>query len=57
MKFVTLFPEMENVHLIKSCGMIPYVLHKYHGYDSKIVGYNNHGNYDYINTEVKGLKI
>lgn len=57
MKFVTLFPEMKNVHLIKSCGMVPYILFKYYDYDSKIVGYKNDDNYDYINNEVKGLKI
>lgn len=56
MNFVTLFPEAENVHLIKSCGMVPFVLHKYFGYNSTIVTYNN-DNYEYLNSEVKGLEI
>lgn len=57
MRFVTLFPELENIHLIKDCGMIPFIMHKYYGYDSTIAGYKNDKNYDYINTQVKGLKI
>lgn len=57
MKFVSIFPELENVHLIKDCGMVPYILYKYYGYDSKIVGYKNDNKYDYINSEVRGLKI
>ncbi|MEG6570381.1 glycosyltransferase [Thermoanaerobacterium thermosaccharolyticum] len=56
MNFVTLFPETENVHLVKDVGMIPFILHKKYGYDSKIVCYNN-GDYPYLNNEVKGLKI
>lgn len=56
MRFITLFPEAENVHLIKSCGMIPYIMHKYYGYDSTIVSYKN-GDYNYLKNAVKGLKI
>lgn len=56
MKYVTLFPEAENVHLIKSCGMIPFVMKKFYGYDSTFVCYEN-GNYDYLDNEVKGLKL
>jgi L-malate glycosyltransferase len=51
-----LFPECRNVHLIKDVGMIPYILYKYYGYDSKIVCYNNE-TYSSLNKEVKGLKL
>lgn len=54
--FVTLFPETENVHLTKDVGMIPYIMHKYFNYDSRIVCYRN-GEYPYITNEVNGLKI
>ncbi|MDN5316594.1 MAG: hypothetical protein PWR08_718 [Thermoanaerobacterium sp.] len=56
LNFVTLFPETENVHLVKDVGMIPFILHKKFCYDSRIVCYNN-GDYPYLNNEVKGLKI
>ena len=39
--FVTLFPRIENIHLIKDVGMIPYCMSKYYGYDSYIVLYKN----------------
>lgn len=57
MNYVVLFPEAENVHLTKDVGMIAYVLHKYHNYDSTVVCYKNNNNYSYLDTEVKGLKI
>ena len=57
MNFVTIFPETENVHLVKDVGMIPYIMYKYFGYNSKIVCYKNNQNYEYLENEVKGLKI
>lgn len=54
-KFLTIFPNAENVHLIKDVGMIPYILHKEYGYDSTIATYKN-GEYPYLDTDVKGLK-
>lgn len=56
MNFVTIFPETENIHLIKDVGMIPYIMYKEYGIDSKIVCYKN-GDYPYLNSDVKGLKI
>lgn len=53
--FLTIFPNTENVHLIKDVGMIPYTLHKDFGYDSTIASYEN-GEYSYLNSEVLGLK-
>lgn len=54
-RFLTVFPNTENVHLIKDVGMIPYILYKEFNYDSTIASYKN-GEYPYINTDVKGLK-
>lgn len=54
-KFLTIFPNAENVHLIKDIGMIPFVLHKEYGYVSTIASYNN-GTYPYLDAELKGLK-
>lgn len=56
MNFVTLFPETENIHLIKDVGMIPYIMHEKFGFNSTIACYKN-GEYPYLNKEVKGLKI
>jgi hypothetical protein len=56
MTFVTLFPGATNIHLTKDVGMIPFIMHKYYGYDSTLVCYKN-DEYDYLETEVKGLKI
>lgn len=55
-KFLTIFPSADNVHLIKDIGMIPFVLHKEYGYDATIACYNN-GEYPYLDTDVKGLKM
>lgn len=54
-RWLTLFPDTENVHLIKDVGMIPYILHDKLGYDSTIVSYQK-GAYPYLEKEVKGLK-
>ncbi|MFT8314220.1 MAG: glycosyltransferase family 4 protein [Clostridium sp.] len=56
MKYCVLYPKAENVHLIKDVGMIAYKLNRLYGYDSYVVSYNN-DKYDYLNNEVKGLKI
>lgn len=55
-RYVTIFPNTLDIHLIKDVGMIPYMLYKYHGYDAYIATYNN-GKYDYLDSEVKGLKL
>lgn len=55
-RFVTLFPAAENMHLIKDVGMIPFILHKYYGYDSTIACYDL-GDYSFLESEVAGLKI
>lgn len=55
-KFVTIFPELENIHLIKDVGMIPYVMQKEYAYQSYIAAYYNE-KLNYITTEVNDLKI
>lgn len=53
-RFLTLFPKAENVHLIKDVGMIPYNLSKQHKLISGIASYEN-GQYTYLKNETKGL--
>ena len=54
-RFLTLFPNAENVHLIKDVGMIPYILQKEMNYDCTLASYKN-GTYPYMISEVNGLK-
>ncbi|VVB63778.1 D-inositol-3-phosphate glycosyltransferase [uncultured archaeon] len=54
--FATFFPSCENIHLTKDVGMIPYVLHRDFGYDSRLICYEN-GEYPYLKTEVPGLEL
>ena len=56
MRYFMQYLKTENVHLVKDMGMIPYLLHKNYGYDSTVVTYK-HGDYSYLENEVKGLKI
>lgn len=41
MKYVTIFPECEPVHLKKDVGMLPYALGRYCGYEYSIICYDN----------------
>lgn len=56
MRFVTIFPEAENIHLIKDVGMIPYIMNKEYGFKSKIVCYKN-GSYPYKENEFKNIEL
>lgn len=56
MRYLTLFLEAENVHLIKDVGMIPYTLYKEYGYQSSLACYHN-GEYPYADLELKGLNL
>jgi len=56
MRYCVLYPQTENVHLIKDVGMIAYKLHKLFNYDSFIASYDN-GKYPYLQNEVNGLKM
>ncbi|MDE1192045.1 MAG: glycosyltransferase family 4 protein [Arachidicoccus sp.] len=55
-RFLTFFLNTENVHLTKDVGMVPYILHKYYGYESALACYKN-GDYPHLENEVNGLKI
>jgi glycosyltransferase involved in cell wall biosynthesis len=55
-RLVALWPECLNVHLTKDLGMVPFILHKYHHYDSAIACYGIE-DFPYLDAEVKGLKI
>jgi glycosyltransferase involved in cell wall biosynthesis len=54
-KFVTLFPETEDVHMVKDMAQIPYYLYKKYGYDSEIVTYQN-GEYP-SHKYIEGVKL
>ncbi|GFP76747.1 glycosyltransferase family 4 protein [Clostridium fungisolvens] len=56
MKYCVLFPQAKNVHLIKDVGMIAYKLHKLYSVESYVACYNN-DRYDYIDGDLKGLKL
>lgn len=56
MRFVTLFPQAENVHLIKDVGMIPYIMQMSYGYQATLACYGQ-GDYSYLRSEVQGLTI
>lgn len=55
--FATLFEKAENIHLIKDVGQIPYLMHHYFDCDSILVTYKNKKSYEYLENEVKGLKL
>lgn len=54
--FYSILLGIKNVNLIKPEGMIPFELQKF-GYDSYITCYDENEKYDYLNKELKGLKI
>lgn len=56
MRYCVLFPQAKNVHLIKDVGMIAYKLHKLYSVESYVACYNN-DSYDYIDSDLKGLKL
>jgi glycosyltransferase involved in cell wall biosynthesis len=55
--FVTLFPDAENVDLVKDKGQIAYQMQKNLGYKSTLVCCRNSPAYPYLETETKGLNI
>ncbi|TVR40826.1 MAG: glycosyltransferase [Cryomorphaceae bacterium] len=55
--FVTLFPPAGNTHLTKDVGQIPAAMHRFHGYHSQLVAYNNDHDYPALDTEAKGLEL
>lgn len=55
--FVTIFPDAQDVHLIKDVGQIPYLMHKQFGYDATLLVYASGAQYRHLNDAVHGLKI
>jgi glycosyltransferase involved in cell wall biosynthesis len=55
-KYCVLYPEAENVHLIKDVGMIAYKMYKLFNYEAFVACYEN-DSYEYLDKEVKGLKL
>ena len=56
-RFVTLFTDTENFHLVKDVGQIPYFMFKTKEYDGELVAYQNNLDYPYLRNEVNGLKL
>lgn len=56
-RFVTIFTEAENFHLVKDVGQIPYFMYKTEGYEGELVTYQNEPDYPFLKDEVKGLKL
>lgn len=54
--FICVFPQGENVHLVKDVGMIPYFLYKGNYYSSTVAFYEEKIKLPYLESEVKGLK-
>lgn len=55
-KYVVLYPECTNVHLIKDIGMIGYFFHKKYAYHA-IVACSRNGEYPYLDSCVPGLEL
>ncbi|MEQ1308514.1 glycosyltransferase [Acinetobacter bereziniae] len=53
--FICIFPQGENIHLIKDVGMIPFVLGKEGYYNTTIAFYEDQINLPYLRNEVNGL--
>lgn len=56
-RFVTIFTDTENFHLVKDVGQIPYFMYKTQGYEAELVSYQNSTDYPYLKNEVNGLKL
>lgn len=56
LRFVIACEVIDNVLLMKPHGMLPYTMYKHYGYDAEVVTYR-HGDYPYLEHELKGLKI
>jgi len=56
-RFTLLFEALENVHLHKDVGQIPFQMQKYFGYRSQIVCRQNEERYNYLDRELQGLDL
>ena len=55
--FTTIFPNAENVHLIKDVGQVANSMAETGEYEAKLVCYKNSSAYSFLNTEANYLKI
>ena len=56
--FSCIFPQSENVHLLKEIGMIPYTMQKDFGYRGQVVCYQNESEYPYLKNPLNnGLEL
>ena len=46
-----------NKQLLKDCGLVPYLLHKNHGFHSVMVGLKVDDNYPYLEKYLRGLEL
>ena len=56
MKIAILFERLQNVHLLKDVGMVPYLLGKAMACDTEIVGYRNDVDYPYLKSPLTDLR-
>ncbi|WP_293899147.1 glycosyltransferase [Sphingobacterium sp. UBA5670] len=54
-RFITIFPNGTNIHLVKDVGMVPYFLQKEGYYKSSIACYERREDMGYLDNEVHGL--
>lgn len=55
--FVTFFPSLENVHLRKDVGMLPFIMFRDYGYDATVVAFQHDTAYPALESEVRGLRL
>jgi len=56
-RFTLIFEDLENVHLHKDVGQIPFQLQKHFGFETEIVCYKNEDRYLYLDGELKELNL
>ncbi len=56
-RFVTLFPELGNMHLTKDVGQIPWFFKHHLGYESALVGFRSDDPFPALEGEARGLDI
>ena len=56
-KFVLIFPKLEDMHLRKDVGQVPYQMMKHFGFDSSIVTFGGAGGYPSLDRELPGLSV
>ncbi len=57
MKIVLLFDHLQNMHLLKDVGMVPYLLGKAMACDIEISGYRNDVDYPYLKAPLPDLRV